>query len=257
MNIQELESKLSELDNNSKQYGKWERTLSKRLNQGSIPTTIFSLISRAPINWDNLWITNLINRATLGDTTEENMKVVVDCALKTKVIESYNKGDNTTDIVMNDGSELKFIPLTDFWPSLAENRPELLTMNRGGHCHLNSYYLSQFFDMEHNVVSGYCSSYSDSKKFSHTWIEFEGKKNNWVIDYNINAVVLKDAYYKLYNPTDTVAISKDQLREDAMLIKNSGFNNRDIRMYLFWPNDVREIAKTEIVTMQSDNENCM
>ena len=62
----------------------------------------------------------------------------------------------------------------------------------------------------------------------------------------MNEVMNKEGYYKLYNPQNTIAIDNTTLIEDLQLRKRSSLEFEDIRMYLFHPDETREVMQEEI-----------
>jgi len=87
-----------------------------------------------------------------------------------------------------------------------------------------------------------------SKKmpFPHTWVELEHQGKEWVLDFTMNEVMNKEGYYKLYNPQKTVSVDNQTLIEDLSLIKRSSLEFEDIRMYLFHPDEARDVMQEEI-----------
>ena len=144
---------------------------------------------------------------------------------------------------------MRFLQLTEFIPELDEDiQKRLHSMERCGHCHWDSIHLAENMEMPCKVVSGYCTMQSKKMPYPHSWVEIEHQDREWVMDFTMNVVMNKDGYYRLFNPQNTIAIDNTTLIEDLKLRKRTSLDMEDIRMYLFHPNEAREVMLDEIAS---------
>lgn len=246
MSLKFLETKLKEIEKQNKAFGKWEEAFGEKINKGSLfSLMIFEKLHRTPINWAKLHILTAINTSTYSKTTQEQCDELFNEYVTNGKFKSFKKEKVGYSFVFNNGSSFRLVKITDFFPGIEKDCPELLTTERHGHCHLDSFCLSNGITLPHKLVSGFCSGQSDKMKFPHTWIEIESKTESWVLDFTLNAAISKDLFYALYKPENLVIIDSEQVKKDNILIRDSSFNGKDIRMYLFYPDETREVIKSE------------
>ncbi|MBQ8444717.1 MAG: hypothetical protein IJX25_05140 [Clostridia bacterium] len=99
--------------------------------------------------------------------------------------------------------------------------------------------------MPNRIVSGYCTMQSKKMPFPHTWVELEHQGKAWCIDFTLNEVMNKEGFYKLYNPQGIIEIDNMTLKEDLRLRERTSLDDKDIRMYLFHPNEARKVMQEE------------
>ena len=247
MSLQFLKEEFAKLLAINEKFGKWENELNEKLNGGKLVSLkLFEMIKRTPIDWDTLWVVTSIGTFTLNNNVE-SFEYVLNQAQQKGIIKSFERKKIGYSLVAKDATPIRFIKLTDFIPSLDENVKERLQSGkRSGHCHWDSIHLAEHLEMPNRVVSGYCTMQSKKMPYPHTWVELEHQGKEWVLDFTMNEVMNKEGYYKLYNPQNTVVIDNATLIEDLQLRKRSSLEFEDIRMYLFHPDETREVMQEEI-----------
>ena len=122
-----------------------------------------------------------------------------------------------------DGQEIVVRPLNQVIPALNEYFPELNSLqDRQGDCFNKAIDLAHTFDLtDLEAVIGYVNGYSDVTRYLHAWVEIPTKdaKGTDVIDFNMNAIVNKEGYYKLRNLTVLNRIKKNDLEQDIKKYK--------------------------------------
>ena len=220
MNNKSLEQKYKELINFNRKAKLWENgflyflTHKKALN-------VFTKLTKSPIDWTNMWIATLISNSTYGSTTPEKVKNIFESAIQNKIIKDFKASGKQHIITLNDDSTVKFVRITDFFQGIENDQPDLLTEARSGHCHINAFLFSAGFDLPHSLCSGLCTNQSKKRSFPHSWIEFEYNGNNFVIDYNYNAIINKSGFDKLFSPQKVVRIDGKQVVSDEKLLRQT------------------------------------
>lgn len=247
MSLQFLKDEFAKLVAVNDKFGKWENELNEKLNGGKLLSLkLFQMMKRTPIDWDTLWIVTSIGTFTLNNNVE-NFEYVLNQAQRRGVIKNFERKKIGYSLVSKDDTLIRFIKLTDFIPSLDEDvKKRLESSKRSGHCHWDSIHLAEHLEMPSKVVSGYCTMQSKKMPYPHTWVELEHQGKEWVLDFTMNEVMNKEGYYKLYNPQNTIAIDNTTLIEDLQLRKRSSLEFEDIRMYLFHPEEARDVMQEEI-----------
>ena len=247
MSLQFLKEEFAKLLAINEKFGKWENELNEKLNGGKLVSLkLFEMIKRTPIDWDTLWVVTSIGTFTLNNNVE-SFEYVLSQAQQKGIIKSFERKKIGYSLVAKDDTPIRFIKLTDFIPSLDDDvKQRLQSSKRSGHCHWDSIHLAEHLEMPNKVVSGYCTMQSKKMPYPHTWVELEHQGKEWVLDFSMNEVMNKEGYYKLYNPQKTIAIDNATLIEDLGLRKRSSMECEDIRMYLFHPDEAREVMQEEI-----------
>lgn len=252
MSKETFRKKYKELIRFNNKFKLWEKGFNLLItNKNALDA--FSRITKSPIDWPAMWILSLIANSTYETSTPEKVKFLFDNAIQNKLIKEFESTDNLNIITLNDDSKLIFMRLTDLFEGLEKQAPDLLTEERYGRCHLNSFLISAGLDLPHCLCSGLCSNQSNRRQFLHSWVEFNYNDNTYVIDYTHNAVINKSGYYKLFSPEQVVKIDGNQVQADEKLIRKSKFSNMDIRMYCFFPDEVREEIIKELESLSKEN----
>ncbi len=247
MGLQQLEDKFAELIALNDRFGEWEDEFTEKLDAGKlISIKFFELLKKTPIDWNTVWLVNSIATITLDDDND-NAEYVLNKAIDRYVIKSFERKKVGYSLVARDDTPIRIIQLTDFVPSLDEDtKKRLHSMQREGYCHWDSIHLVQNLEVPCKIVSGYCTTQSKKMPYPHTWVEVEHQGTEWVLDFTLNLAMNKDGYYKLHNPQNTTSIDSTTLIEDLKLRKRTSFDEKDIRMYLFYPNEARRAMQEEI-----------
>ena len=78
---------------------------------------------------------------------------------------------------------------------------DIKSLRRVGQCHHKSLELADDMRYELNmspdIVTGMASSLADKSKVLHTWLEVKIQGKPYVMDYTMNALIDKEAYYKI------------------------------------------------------------
>ena len=247
MSLQFLKAEFAELLANNEKFCKWENEFNKKLNSGKLASLkLFEIINRTPIDWDTLWVATSIGTFTL-DGNVENFEFVLNQAKHRAIIKDFERKKIGYSLETKDNTPIRFIKLTDFIPSLDETIKNRLTSNqRSGHCHWDSIHLAEHLESPSHIVSGYCTTQSKKMPYPHTWIELEHQNSEWVLDFTMNEAMNKEGYYRLHNPQKTVSVDNFTLIEDLELRKKTSLEFEDIRLYLFHPDETRELMQQEI-----------
>lgn len=227
-------------------FGTWEKELNERLSKGKMSSImLFEILKRTPIDWDTLWIVSSIQTFSMNSNVE-NFENVITEAQERGIIKGFERWKQGYLLTARDGTPIRFVQLTDFVSGLDDKTKERLHSNkRSGHCHWDSVQLAEYLQMPCKVVSGYCTMQSKKVPFPHSWVELELNGFEWVMDFAMNEVMNKEGYYKLYNPQKTIAVDNATLVEDLKLRKLSSLGFEDIRMYLFHPDEARQVMLEE------------
>jgi len=247
MSLQFLKDEFAKLQAVNDRFSKWENEFVEKLNSGKLVSVkLFEMLKRTPINWNNMWIVSSIGTFTKNNNVE-SFEYVLNDAKQKGIIKSFERKKIGYSIITKDDTPIRFIKLTDFIPELDEDvKKRLQSDKRSGHCHWDSIHLAEHLEMPNRVASGYCTMQSKKMPFPHTWVELEHQGKEWVLDFTMNEVMNKEGYYKLFSPQKTISIDNQTLIEDLSLRKRSSLEFEDIRMYLFHPDEAREVMQEEI-----------
>lgn len=247
MSLQFLKDEFDKLVAINDKFDKWENELSERLNNGRyMSLKLFEMLKRTPIDWDTMWIVTSIGTFTLNNDVDK-FEYSLGLAQKKGVIKSFERKKFGYCIDTKDDIPIRFVKLTDFVPSLDESvKNRLESKQRMGYCHWDSIHLAESLQTPSRVVSGYCTTQSKKAPYPHSWVEVEHQGGEWCLDFTMNEAMNKEGYYKLYNPQKTIAIDNATLMEDISMRNKTSLELEDIRMYLFHPNEAREVMQEEI-----------
>lgn len=256
MNKQFLKDELDKLLAINDKFSKWENAVLVKINKGRLLSIkILEMIKRTPIDWDTLWIISSIGAFTMNNNVE-NFEHCLKDAQKVGAIKGFERKKIGYSLIAKDDAQIRFFQLTDFIPSLDDNVKERLhSPKRFGHCHWDSIHLSEHLQMPNRVVSALCTAQSKKMQYPHSWVELEYKGKEWVLDFTMNDVMNKEGFYKLYNPQKIVSIDNSTLIEDIKLMKKTSLRYDDIRMYLFHPDEAREVMQEEIKSQKAIEDN--
>ncbi|MBQ8908674.1 MAG: hypothetical protein IJY90_00055 [Clostridia bacterium] len=240
MILDTLEQKLAEIQRRFREFSAWENKLEQIINAGdSKGLAKFARETGAPLNLENIYLLDMLSRLTLGSTGPSAERKLLEEARKDNMIKSFEMREKGVLIVMKDGKPLRMIRITDYFQGIGKSIPRLYTEERLGKSHQDCYNLSGVINLTHRVVSGYCSAESKAKQCPHTWLEIDGRRHEWVLDFTLNAMISKDAYYKIFRPRNIVKIDCFQVKEDAKMLRSAALCDKDIRLYLYHPQELR------------------
>lgn len=153
-----------------------------------------------------------LEQYTLENTQEQREEILRKIEINA-LVKQINRANNFgLNITLKDGSTLILIKATE-QEAIFEGDECIKTEERKGMCHFASkHYIDIFKDSK--LVTGYICGVIDVTSYLHSWIEFEEEKMEWVFDYTMNAVMNKDAYYKLNNVRKINEICQEEIYED-------------------------------------------
>lgn len=162
------------------------------------------------ISEDNLIY--LLEKYTL-ENTESQREEILEQLSQNAMVEKINiANDFGFNVTLKDKTILIAIKATKQIPILMKD-DKILTEERYGVCHQAAKgYISGFGKSK--LVTGYLCGLSDKTRFLHSWIEFENDTIEWVFDYTMNALINKDAYYKINHVTIVNEISEEEIYKD-------------------------------------------
>jgi hypothetical protein len=181
------------------------------------------------------------------NNNSDNFEYCLQEEIRNKIISSFKQIGMYYEIYTIDDSKLKFTKLTNIMPHLNYNTKKyLMSLDRIGKCHTDSLTIAKKLNTPCKLVSGFCTMLSKKMPFLHSWVEVELEDGKYVLDSTMNLAMNKKGYYKLFNPKNTIKIDNFKLKEDCKLIEKTSFINKDLRMYLFFPEEVRNLMKNEL-----------
>lgn len=250
----ELKKKYDSLVKCNTRFRRWENGLNATITKASL-LTLFSKATNSPLDWTNIWLLNLISNSTYDDSTPQKTMNLFCQAIDNKIIKGFQIDGKGFIITLNDDSQIKFAKLTDFIEGIEKDLPELLTPQRHGHCHINSFSLANAIEPDCELCSGFCSAQSQKRQFPHSWVETQYKGQDFVMDCNYNMVIDKQGYYQILKPKNVVRIPNQQVKSDRDLIFQTSFAHSDVRLYCFFPDDIRREVKNEL-GIDSNEQSC-
>ena len=250
MSMKSLDAKYKELIKRNKRFCKWENVLEKTLTNAQL-TTLFATVTKSPIDWSNMWLIHLISTSTYGFTSVEQTKTLFKQAIENKIIKDFKINGRMYIITLNNGEKIEYVKMTDLFHGIENEVPELLTEARHGKCHGNSYSFAIALDYPCRLCSALCTAQSRKQEFTHSWVELDDENRKLAIDCNYNLVMDKIGYYQIFKPKDVVRIDNEQIKADEELISQTSLFHKDLRMYCFFPDDVRAAAQKELENKNS------
>lgn len=129
---------------------------------------------------------------------------------------------------------------------------DIKSLRRVGQCHHKSLELADDMRYELNmspdIVTGMASSLADKSKVLHTWLEVKIQGKPYVLDYTMNALIDKEAYYKIkhVDENETCKIAYGDYLYDKPVIRPY-LENKELKykQYLFYRDEVMDILKKE------------
>lgn len=100
-----------------------------------------------------------------------------------------------------------------------KNDLQLLTTGRKGFCHRDAIKMSTMYEEESFVVTGFVYGIADKAKYFHSWVEMSLGGKDYAIDYTMNAIMNRDAYYMIKHAEEVSRVSNKQIREDWKILK--------------------------------------
>ena len=185
-------------------------------------------------------ISQLMNSDAKGEKKIKLLNQLKECGLVTDV-EHYQDGDPTIIIKTPKGtSDIAVAKLSDIIPEF-KNYTSLEGPDRQGQCHEKSREISLRLGFPNQVVTGWVFTISDVVKHLHSWVEFTENGRDFVIDFTLNAIINKNAYYFLRHVEILCEINDTDILSDLELF--SSIKGLNLKEYLVFR---RELAKSLI-----------
>ena len=166
---------------------------------------------------------------------------------KTKLLKNLSKDDNyNVEIhkshirIESDNIKIDALTLSDVFEELKTIYPEIETKQRFGNCHIRSIEISFLIKDPNKVVTGFIYDISDKIKFLHSWVETSINNTDVVIDFTMNIIINKNAYYKLQHAEPLNSISDKDLIKDNDFIHffSQNVNSVNIKEYLLFRDEI-------------------
>ncbi|MBO5479536.1 MAG: hypothetical protein J6A04_07715 [Clostridia bacterium] len=147
------------------------------------------------------------------ENTQEQREDIINKINVNGLVKQINMVNKTgLNITLKDDTILICIKATEQIPLLKEDE-KITTEDRYGICHSASkHYIDIFKDSK--LVTGYVCGVIDTTRYLHSWIEFEEEQIEWVFDYTMNALINKNAYYKINHATKINEINEEEIYDD-------------------------------------------
>ena len=230
---------LNKYEKANRESQKWDMTYQQLSKSNDVMAFVKHMQTAKEFYFDDAYICGIIKKFTYADTPEEKKISLIHTYLTNNTIASVSQEGLTTIFVKPDNTRIEFRTLTEQMPNLRA-KEELESQGRMERCHQGCLNLSEFeFNFPHDVVTGYTHGISDKSEYLHTWIETVDDGKEVVIDYTMNAIINKDAYYKFMHIIPLARISGENVKTDMPLIfKSKKFRNIDNRMYLLFRDEI-------------------
>lgn len=180
-----------------------------------------------------------INAFTLESKTQNEKGKLLKSLLKHGFAESVEYNDETIKIKAKNGILIMGTKLSGLIRSLNYEDEYVNKENRHGNCHYKSIKISKSLEMPNDLVTGYVYGISDKTKFLHSWVEFEVKGKELVIDYTLNIIMNKEGYYYLQHARPLSRISNEDLvNDDEYIRKFNKLGHFNIKEYLTFRDEI-------------------
>lgn len=199
----------------------WDNRLFELGLQGNIEGLDKHLDAVNELYFEERQIYTAINKFTLNTVPkEEKMRLFNMLKNEEFVDELEILGSN----VMIKTKDAKIIAskLSGMIPTLCKEDEDIETERRKGNCHQKSMKISKSLGVTNDVVTGYIFGYSDKAKYLHSWVEFNFRGRDVVIDYTLNILMNKEGYYYMQHAIPISRISDKKIREDNETIRKFG-----------------------------------
>ncbi len=243
--------------------GRWNRVVASCIKKQK--PFLLNLYTSNPFNpnnyyrrlrWDSIKIYNLIQNLNFSAVTDQEKLDLLDTYIRENVIQTYEY-DGKNDIfylTKMDGSVIEIKKISDFIKDEYFVK-KLTTQERLGECHSGSMNLACVFENVSDIVIGWSRFYNNRNKLLHTWLEAktsDGKEV--VIDYTLNAIIDKKAYYELINVVPINRFESKFVRDDYEKLKKSSYKGINCRSYLIYHDEVMKAIEEEIKEKQDEKE---
>ncbi len=192
------------------------------------------------IRWNNIYLHGVIGCWTREDIPADEKEDFLNELQENDVLEGYRiSDDRNTLYIYRRGNDI--LDVTKFSSLINKNSvtyKNITTSNRNKQCHNGSINIALGSDNTSKLVTGYTRMINSKNSLLHSWVETNNNGNEKVIDYTLNAVISKDAYYSLLNPEPITKISCEDVKRDIPLVLNSEYKGIDNRAYLLYRDEM-------------------
>lgn len=214
--------------NPSLESSKWDSKFIKLFNSGKAEE-LFDFILESNVN--KLYIREYrilycISQFTKQNISNEEIIESLKNYVKSIEIVQDEKSNSSEIIIKTEQDEIKVNILSKSLPMI-EGIEKAETDERLGKCIKKSYEISKKLGIDNKIVTGYIYGMSDKAKYLHSWIETKLNGEEVVIDYTINAIISKRAYYKLQHAEPLSKISNKDVLNDEKYLKKAKINGRE------------------------------
>lgn len=179
-----------------------------------------------------------INKFTLKTVSEKEKNRLFNLLREEEFIKEINIIDSNVLIETKD-TKIIASKLSGMIPTLEKEDKDIETENRKGNCHKRSIMISKSLGVPNEVVTGYIFGCSDKAKYLHSWVEFNFKGRDVVIDYNLNILMNKDGYYYMQHAIPISRISDKNIKEDNEIIQKFGkIGHFNLKEYLVFRDEI-------------------
>lgn len=140
-------------------------------------------------------------------------------------LKQYKKAKKGFRLIETDGHEIEVGMISKKVPDMLKHFPELVKFKeRTGYCHFHSICLANSFANDNVcVATGIVTSLRSDINYLHSWVELTANdsKETVVLDFNMNASMRKDDYYRIRGVEPLSYVSKTDIEK---YIKTEAFH---------------------------------
>ncbi len=236
-----------------KKSNKWLEALNKNLPDKSLKGyfQFAFLVNFSKLSFFEGDLLNLIDTFTKEPSRKEEIDDQIERMknyYKNKIDDIEIMDDNNhikVKLKGNRGKCIQATKLTRCFSELKEQMPLLLTDERDQKCHGISCALLPALPKA-SVVTGKVYLWNRQATYLHSWLEQDFDGETFVLDGEINALMTKKDFYKMYHAKPLEKISHQQYMQDKEVVKRLWNKEADyIKLYLSSRDEFMEIAKDE------------
>ena len=163
-------------------------------------------------------IMSLIN--AMGTTgMEERVDSLFNRLKSSNAISTIYIAKDGLHIEKTDGTKIHSRVLSKTMPALVDEENRVLTKARKkGNGHYDSINISTSLTEPSKVATGFTYGLTSRSRYLHSWVETSLEDEAVVIDYTMNAIINKEAYYELKKAEIVSKVSSSTLREDGKVV---------------------------------------
>lgn len=172
--------------------------------------------------YDNIVLLGTISNFTREDISH-NQKLGELINLKILgLIQNYELGNDRLTINDKYGHNFTVQKMSDF--IVPREASDMTSTKRFKKCHTGSFEAMMMLKKLNTskMVTGYVYGLTKDSKYLHSWVELNLKGKPVVCDYVFNAIMDKEAYYRVrhVNPDELTIITQAEFNDDVALVKD-------------------------------------